>query len=166
MSRKFLIVGYGRHGKDTVAEIMRDNYGLTFASSSWVAAEKVCRPWLVKQGIVYSTLEACYADRSNHRAAWHDAICDYNKVDRARLCREILKHNDIYVGMRCPLEFAASRALLDLIIWVDACNRKPKEDQSSCKVEPGDADIIIDNSGTVEQLEPRVCRLMNAVLRQ
>lgn len=161
-----MIVGHGRHGKDTVAEIIRDNYGLTFASSSWVAAEKVCRPWLARLGVMYPTLQACYDDRSNYRAEWHDAISDYNKVDRARLCREILKSNDMYVGMRCPLEFRASRPLLDLIIWVDACERKPKEDESSFKIKPGDADVIVDNNGTVEQLQRRVCRLMNAVSRQ
>ena len=31
MKLKFMILGYARHGKDTVAEILRDNLGLKFA---------------------------------------------------------------------------------------------------------------------------------------
>ena len=31
---KLLIIGHGRHGKDTVSEILHDNYGYSFESSS------------------------------------------------------------------------------------------------------------------------------------
>ena len=38
------IVGHGRHGKDTVAEILRDRFGFTFTASSWFMADKVIFP--------------------------------------------------------------------------------------------------------------------------
>jgi len=31
---KLLVIGHGRHGKDTVCEILRDKYGFSFESSS------------------------------------------------------------------------------------------------------------------------------------
>jgi translation elongation factor EF-1alpha len=31
---KLLVIGHGRHGKDTVCEMLRDDYGYTFESSS------------------------------------------------------------------------------------------------------------------------------------
>ena len=34
MLPKLLVIGHGRHGKDTVCEILRDHYGYTFESSS------------------------------------------------------------------------------------------------------------------------------------
>jgi hypothetical protein len=37
---KLLVVGYGRHGKDTVCDILDQKYGLTFSSSSWFCAER------------------------------------------------------------------------------------------------------------------------------
>ena len=32
--KKLLVIGHGRHGKDTVCEILRDKYGYSFESSS------------------------------------------------------------------------------------------------------------------------------------
>jgi hypothetical protein len=36
---RFLIIGNMRHGKDSLAEIWQDNFGLTFKSSSQAAAD-------------------------------------------------------------------------------------------------------------------------------
>ena len=155
---KAIIVGHGRHGKDTVAEILAKEFGLTFQSSSWLAAEKVCRPWMAKLGIEYPTLEACYEDRHNHREEWYKAIVAYNSPDKASLCREIFQHSQLYVGMRDREEFIASQRLADLTIWIDATQRLDYVDPT-CKVLKEDADIIIDNNGTRPQLMRRVVRL-------
>src|SRR6266705_4108782 len=98
MKIKLMILGYARHGKDTVADILRDNLKLTFASSSFAAAEKVMVPYFLSKGVTYSSLDECYADRVNHRAEWYDQIKAYNTPDRARLAREIYADNDVYVG--------------------------------------------------------------------
>ena len=36
---RLLILGHCRHGKDTLAEILRDEFGMTFESSSQSAAD-------------------------------------------------------------------------------------------------------------------------------
>ena len=36
---KLLIIGHARHGKDTVAEILRDTHGYDFVSSSGMRGE-------------------------------------------------------------------------------------------------------------------------------
>ena len=33
----------------------------------------------------------CFEDRVNHRSEWFDLITNYNKEDRTRLTKEILK---------------------------------------------------------------------------
>jgi hypothetical protein len=33
-NHKLLVIGHGRHGKDTVCEFLRDDYGYSFESSS------------------------------------------------------------------------------------------------------------------------------------
>jgi hypothetical protein len=152
---KLMILGYARHGKDTVAEILRDNLGLKFASSSFAAAEKVMRPFLAAKGITYNSLEECYADRVNHRQDWYEQIKAYNNPDGARLAREIYKDNDIYVGMRSEVELEAVRkeGLYDYSIWVDRSKHVAPESSASCSITPAMANWVIDNNGTLEQLK-------------
>ena len=155
MKLKLMILGYARHGKDTVAEILRDNLGLKFASSSFAAAEKVMRPFLAAKGITYNSLEECYADRVNHRQDWYEQIKAYNNPDGARLAREIYKDNDIYVGMRSEVELEAVRkeGLYDYSIWVDRSKHVAPESSASCSITPAMANWVIDNNGTLEQLK-------------
>lgn len=58
---RMMVVGHGRHGKDTVAEILRDQFGATFVSSSWFMAERVVFPRFCRtQPGRYATAQACY----------------------------------------------------------------------------------------------------------
>lgn len=129
---RILIIGHARHGKDTVAEYLRDRTGLTFRSSSPFLAEKVVMPELAKRGLHYPTVDACYADRGAHRTAWAEIISEYNGKDATKLARAILREADCYVGMRMAREFEASAGLFDHILWVDATGRGiPPEDPGS-----------------------------------
>ncbi|MFC3214635.1 hypothetical protein [Novosphingobium panipatense] len=151
---KLLIIGYGRHGKDTVAELLAERHGFTFASSSYFAAESVVRPALAACGVTYGSLEECYADRVNHRAFWYEAISTYNGGGRSRLAEAILVDHDIYVGMRSNAEYLASRDLFDLVVWVDASGRGlPPEDIKSMDIayDPRTMNRI-DNGGSLEDL--------------
>jgi hypothetical protein len=164
--KKLLILGYARHGKDTVAELLRDCYGLKFESSSLFLAEAVVRPYLAQRGVNYSSLDECYADRGNHRAAWYDAICDYNEKDPAKLAREILKVADVYIGMRASRQYEASRQLFDATFWVDASGRglSPESTTSNGLSYIPDEMIFIDNSGTLKDLQERVCAAYERLL--
>lgn len=147
---KLLILGHGRHGKDTVAEYLRDHHSVSFRSSSLFLAEAVVRPALVDHGLVYDTLEACYKDRVNHRCLWRDIILAYNADDLSRLARAVLEVSDCYVGMRSIEEYRASRRLFDAVMWVDAEARgMPVDPSLTIEFEPDM--IMIDNNGSLDE---------------
>lgn len=162
---KFLIIGHARHGKDTVAEILHDEFGLKFESSSMAA----CRIFLydkLKLKYGYETIEACFNDRMNHREEWKNLICEYNKDDKCRLTKYILLESDIYVGMRDSNEIkeCIDTGLIDLVIWVDRTEHLPPESVKSFNIRKSDADIIIDNNGTLNDLRCKVKRLFTHLL--
>ena len=72
---KILILGNGRHGKDTLAELFNKYFGLTFMSSSQASADFFLYNQL-KDKYGYTTSEECFEDRVNHREEWYQAICD------------------------------------------------------------------------------------------
>lgn len=150
---KLLILGYGRHGKDTVAKLIGENLNLTWTSSSYAALEHAIWPVI---GHRYDTKEQCFADRHNHRREWHELIKHYNTPDKARLAKDILNTSDIYVGMRCIEEFFTSEPLFDLVIWVDASQRVPPEPEDSCTVTKDLAHIIINNNASCYRLKQTI----------
>lgn len=161
---RLLIVGHARHGKDTVAQILKDGWGLNFCSSSMAAAEKVIMPKLVdREGKpFYHTVEECFADRVNHRSTWKQLITEYNTPDKTRLAREIMSENDIYVGMRCHIELSEcySNNVFDAIIWVDASYRKEPEPLSSNTITRDWADYVVDNNGSMNDLILETFKMM------
>jgi dephospho-CoA kinase len=160
MKTKVLIIGNARHGKDSLAEILNDHFGLKFKSSSQAAAEIFLYDEL-KEKYGYQTPEECFEDRMNHRPEWYQMICDYNKDDRAKLAKGILERADCYVGMRDRDEIkeCIRQELFDLIIWVDASKRLPLESSDSFNIDPSCADVIIENNGTFEEFKEKVLRL-------
>jgi hypothetical protein len=161
MKLKFMIMGYARHGKDTVAEIMQNSLGLKFVSSSFAAADKIMMPYFASKGVNYASVDQCYADRVNHRAEWYDQIKAYHTHDLARLAREIYKDSDVYVGIRDEeqLKAAHDEGLFDYSIWVDRSKHAPPEPTSSNTVTWQMADYVIDNNGTLEELKVKVLSL-------
>lgn len=157
---KLLIIGYARHGKDTVAEILSQDYGYTYMASSEICAKEVVYPVLgPKYG--YKTPDECFNDRMNHRKEWYDLIADYNTPDKARLGKEIFANSDIYCGLRSYEEFKSLKEqnVFDYCIWVDRSDHLPPEDTNSNTLFPGAADIFIDNNGTLEDLNREVFNL-------
>lgn len=155
---KLLLIGPARHGKDTVADILRDDWGLKPQSSSLFCAEHVMMPYFESIGKPYASLDECFADRVNHRDVWHDQIVAYN-AEPTRLTREILgSGHDIYVGMRSGREYAASRFLFDHILWVDGSKRGlPPEPITSMQIsyDPKYM-VLIENSGSLDDLKANV----------
>lgn len=158
---KILILGHGGAGKDTTAEIIRDLYGLTFLSSSRATCEEVVFPAL-KDLHGYESPEECYNDRHNHRQEWFDLISNYNTPDKAALARLILFRSDVYVGLRCPVEFEASRHLFDHVIWMDASERVPSEPSMRIEYDP-DTMILIDNNGSECDLENEIVSKLDGI---
>ena len=157
---KLLILGHARHGKDTFAELLAEQFDFKFKSSS-VAASEIFLYDALKDKYGYKTPQECFEDRVNHRQEWHELICDYNKDDKARLAKEILKEADCYVGMRSGVEIdeCVRQGLFDLIIWVDASGRLPLEGSESFNISQSYADFIVPNNGTFEEFKGRVARI-------
>ena len=150
---RLLIIGMARWGKDSLAAIITEMEGLEAYSSSMLAVELFLFNKLAHK-YDYKDYSECFADRVNHRAEWHDLIAEYNADDPSRLAKELLDRADIYVGMRSLRELQSCRdqKLFDSVIWVDASKRLPHEGEDSCELTLADADIIIDNNGTEEDL--------------
>ncbi len=153
---KVLILGHARHGKDTVAQLIFENTGLTFISSSMMAMEHVIWPVI---GHEYKSKEECFQDRVNRRALWFKLISDFNKDDPSRLCQLILDKCDIYVGMRSAVELEASLKLFDLILWVDASERLPPESRESCSIVCRDDFVRVPNNKDLTSLQTTVSKL-------
>lgn len=158
---KLLIIGHGRHGKDTVSEIIREYYNLTFISSSKFCSEHFIFNRL-KDVYGYKNEQECYDDRHNRRKEWYELISDYCSQDPSLLGREILSRYDIYCGLRNKKEFHSlkNQRIFDYAIWVDRSDHLPLEDKSSMSLEPWMADYIIDNNGTLDQLTKNTHDLM------
>lgn len=175
---RLLIMGYARHGKDTVCELLRDLYGFRFTSSSQFCAERVVFPALQERYAeltimekpdvpIYETAQQCFDDRANHRKLWYDLITAHNTPDLARLGREIFEGHDVYCGIRNAREFHALRnaGVFDVAIWVDASARGlPAEGKDSCTVEPWMADFVLDNSGSLDDLSRNLGALMGTLI--
>ncbi len=165
-SPKLLVIGSARHGKDTFAEILSQEFGMTFESSSQAASDIFLYESL-KEKYKYKNPEECFEDRMNHRQEWYGLICEYNKEDKARLAKGILERTDCYVGMRdcVEIEECLKQGLFDIIIWVDASERLPMEDASSFNIDKSCAHIIIENNGTLEELEEKAMRLGKVIFK-
>ena len=161
---KLLIVGHGRHGKDTVSEILRDRYGYSFESSSQFCSKLFIYDML-QEKYGYTTEAECYADRHNHRQEWYEAICAYNVPDASRLGRAIFEEHDIYCGLRNRREYFAMKntCVFDLAIWVDRSDHLPPEPKTSMSLEQWMADYTIDNNGSLAELEFNVEQLMSYI---
>ena len=158
---KILILGDMRSGKDTLGELLNKHFGMTFKSSSEMAMELFIYDE-ISESLGYKNMEQCFEDRVNNRQTWYEMICDYNKDDRARLAKDILKEYDCYVGMRDLDEFETSKDLFDVIVWVDATERLGSNDSSN-KISSDVADIIITNNGSLEEFDTKSKVLGNMI---
>lgn len=153
----FLIIGHGRHGKDTAAALLSELGGFSFVSSSEFAAQKAVFPLVAD---LYPDWQAAYADRANHRALWFHAIAAYNLRPGPMLAEQILADHQIYTGMRMRAEFDRSRHLFDAVIWVDRSRVLPPEPGTSMELTAADADLVLDNNGSPEALRGRVAKVV------
>lgn len=164
---RMMMVGHGRHGKDTAAEFLRDGYGARIVSSSWFMTEKVVYPWFAASNPgMYATPLVCYEDRANHRPTWARLIAEYNAADLTTLGRAIFENYDLYVGNRNAREFHALRnaGVFDVAIWIDACERvEYREPRTSLTIEPWMCDYIVDNNGDLENLRRNLASLMGTL---
>lgn len=163
---KLLIVGHGRHGKDTVCDILKNQYNFSYESSSRFCCQLfIFRELQPKYG--YADEAECYADRHNHRTEWYTMIHDYCRDDLARLGKDIFAAHNIYCGLRNRREFHAMRnqSVFDYCIWVDRLDHLPPENSSSMSIEPWMSDFVIDNNADLARLQKNTDDLMQTILK-
>ena len=160
---KILVLGHGRHGKDTVSELLSKSYGFTFSSSSYFCAERFIFDE-IKDEMGYGDINQCYNDRHNHRQLWRELIEGYNENDPSRLAREMLEVYDTYCGMRSNREYQASKDLFDIILWVDASSRIDYVDPTlDIEFNPYEM-TLVDNNGDMHDLVSSLDSAMREVL--
>ena len=165
MLPKLLVVGHGRHGKDTVSEMM-NAYSYSFQSSSKFCSELFIFDDL-KDQYGYANEDECYNDRHNHRTEWYNMIHNYCKDDLAKLGRNLFDKHDIYCGLRNKREFFAmqNEEIFDYAIWVDRSDHLPSEDPSSMSIEQWMCNYTIDNNGDLQRLKKNVHILMETIFK-
>lgn len=174
---KLLITGMKQHGKDTVCELLASISGgrLAYISSSLALIDegifdddiKAFYPEAVLAHGIEDVRSIFYVERDMHRKLMFNRINEYcvKGTETAELIFNTYKC-DIYNGMRNNREFYACKnaGLFDLTIWVDGSERKPAESKDSMKLTKYDCDIILDNNGTLSQLQDRCERLVALIL--
>lgn len=153
-ARGIHVTGHSEHGKGTVCKYLNELKGITYASSSWVACEEYVYHRMKTIGLGYRSIEQCYNDRRNHKELWYEFINEWTSNNDQILGRLIAENYDIYDGIRHKDEFEALKAmgLYHTTIWVDASERVPPQDTNSMTVTREDADIIIHNNGSLNDL--------------
>ena len=161
---KLLIAGYSRHGKDTVCELIKERLGLSYISSSDMAL-KLFMFEKLKELYGYSTIEDAINDKEDKRDIWYELICEYNKLDKSRLGKEIFKSYDIYCGIRDFEEYKAiiDKKLFDYSIWVDASKRVQVRHHGLTE-EQFSADFTINNNGSIQDLKTEVNNLCDFII--
>lgn len=161
--RAILVLGHGGHGKGELCKLLTELYGAECLSSSQAALPHI---WPALQaalsydfdGRSCRSPEEANTQRGEHRELWRELITLYNTPDKTTLAREVLSRADVYDGMRCAEEFAASRHLFDYVVWVDAAARVGRVDPT-LTISRDVADLVIDNNGTLDDLRGAAVRL-------
>ena len=131
--------------------------GLSAVSSSLFACSRVVVPYLRDRGVAYRDDLECYERRHERREQWYRAIRDYNRDDKSRLAASIFGEHDIYVGIRDREEYLASRGLAIVSFWIDSGRRVSYRDPT-CGVTRDMCDVVVDNNGTIGDLERQAKR--------
>lgn len=151
---KIGICGNGRAGKDTAAELLRDEYGLryTHGTSRWAAM--IVWVEMTKRGFNYDTVQECFDDRHNHRELWAKIIGRHNANDPTRMYRECLEHQDILTGLRWKNEFDACKAARICDVWLFV--ERPGCEDSTNQITTADCDFAIRNDGSLDLFKQRL----------
>jgi len=161
---KLRINGYARHGKDTVADMISEHYGLVKPDASRIIARYLITSRLPKgwyPGNLAEQVEAAYYDRVNHREGWFNFVSD---MGAETLCLEVMRAGDIYVGERRRESFELTKGLFDASIWVDASERGlAPEPVTSCNLDARGHDYVIYNNGSLEDLEREMHRTIKLI---
>lgn len=152
-TRKIIINGWARHGKDYLAAAVAKELGLRFLSASHWYAEKFM---MSKFPDKWPCVQACYEDRVNCRALWYECV----RVDYEDFHSGFMEHSDLFVGHRSITEHHDMIARMQrpfsyegpLTVWVQWEGMKA-EPASSCEWQTvedihNNHDLVLVHEGT------------------
>jgi hypothetical protein len=151
-TKRILVVGHGRAGKDTACEYLAAITRLRFAGSTSVY---LARHVAARLGV--SEQEA-YRTRHRDRSLWHRVGNEIRRQDPGLLVRESLANAEIAGGVRDREEIAVCRRedLVDLIVWV-ANDRVPHD--ATVTFGERDCDVTVPNHWGLDEFHRRLLRL-------
>lgn len=147
------IVGAGECGKDTAANFLAS---ITLLRLGCTTSQVIAPHIALEDGI---TPEEAHAKRREDRPRWAakgDELCA-RAGDPAFLVRESLKGGEIVVGIRrlAEIQTVKNLNLVDLVIWLDRTVVRDTTIEFDSRM----ADVIIDNNGTILELERKLRKL-------
>jgi hypothetical protein len=154
-------VGYGRSGKDTCADWLRENTSLVYEGGcSWTARAYMAGRLSEDEGKLVTPDEA-YARRHEDRDKWYRYLNEYREGDPTRLVRDCLAHSHVVCGIRDREELLGAKAegLVDLVIWVD--RDVPVDTTVTYSID--DCDLVLRNRGSKAELYSRLSRMAAAL---
>jgi len=158
-----VVIGSAQHGKDTVGRLIEKHSDLKCTASSEVAMELfMFEDVFVKHG--FKTIKDAYEGRFPFRKEMFESIQRYNKEDKTRLAREVLKQGNVYLGMRDPEELYAcvEEGVFDVTLGIYD-PRKPLETHSKVVSVFQDSDYVIINDSSLEVLELDVIEFLRTI---
>lgn len=140
---KILIIGYSASGKTTASVILGENASGYYLGTSQIILDALC----ISRGTSTHIKEEEFGD------LWRVFLRDCGNLmrehDPAFLAKACLEHASIVEGVRTREEFNTCKHLFDEILWIDREIATPNETD---ELIPSDADKIIDNNGTIDEL--------------
>lgn len=145
---KIAVIGHGRSGKDTVAELMAKQTGLRFDGSiSWCVKERVA-------DVLGASSQSSWENRHQHRDEWRRIIDGFRASDPGCVIQDILCHADIVSGIRSRAEFEATKHLFKHVIWIE----RDVPIDPTLELTRADATSEIDSTGPVDTLPGEVAK--------
>lgn len=161
---KIMILGHRGHGKTTVAKILEKHFYFSFVDTT-VKVCNIARHFLRNNEDTEYAVGNCEVNEHNFdsfytknkdsvRDIMKSALRDYTKDDPARLIREQFMVCDTYAGCRSQIEYDSAKELIDLTLWIK--DDRKLEDDPTMDIQLDDSMIVINNSGSIMQLERNI----------
>lgn len=152
-----MFVGHGRAGKDTACDFLAK---ITSLRNAGTTSKYLTKYVAKKLGISEEEAYQRRHESDEMRMLWYHTGNEVRELGPTTLAREAFLHGEITGGIRDLIEIQACRKekIVDLIIWVE--NNRVKKDPT-VMFTSAEADIVIENHGTIEEFEEKIQRLAN-----
>ncbi len=145
---KIIVIGYTGSGKTVVSNMIAEQMGgKSIACSDFIISD-FARTSMINEAFVIK-----------HKHAFRDQLFNFARDKQLKdplvYIRQPLNEYDVLSGVRNKDELKAAKeaGIVDLIVWV---NRHGAHRNATDNLDVSDADIIIQNIGTLEELRSKI----------